>query len=978
MKKQINIIILLLFAANTFAKTSGRTERNLSRASLGNRTENSGISFTENKGQVYDQNYKSRADVLYGVMTGNMAVHIKKSGVSYQLYRLDRSKEGEDIKTKDVALSLSKGKRNEIEQQTIYRIDLNWLNYNPNFSQTQDETLPGYTNYYLESCPQGALKVRSYKGITLHNLYKGIDLHYYEKNGELKHDYLVAAHANYKQIQVKVEGAEIVANQDGSLLLTTPLGKIQEGAPVVFQNGKQLKARWRMENNVLSFEVEDYDPNLELTIDPVTRLWGTYYGGTGDDYGYSTATDASGNVYLGGYALTSTGTIIATVGSHQSVYSAGGNAFLAKFNTNGLRLWATYYGGSGGSTGLSCATDAANNVYLTGIAGTDPGTAIATVGCHQSSFGGGSLDAFLVKFDANGIRQWGTYYGGSGQDWARSCATDASGNVYISGKTSSSTGTTIATFGSHQPNYGTGTFDSYLVKFDANGNRQWGTYYGGLGEDEAYSCATDASGNVYVAGFTDSNTGTVIATIGSHQSVYGGGAIDSYLVKFDSNGGRQWATYYGGVGADRGYSCATDVFGNLYMVGGTDSNTGTAIATPGSHQPVFGGLAESYLVKFSSTGTRQWGTYYGGLGNEYTYTCVTDLNGNVYMAGQTSSGTNTSIATTGSFQSFNGGGTDAFLVKFNVNGVRQNGTYYGGIGNDYGYSCSVDASGNLFISGYTNTSSGSAIASSGSHQPSYGGGANEDAFLVKFAACNAPTQPSAITGSTILCSGAGASSYSIANVVGATSYTWSLPAGWSGSSNTNSILATPGSSGVFTVAAGNACGASPQQTLSVTVNSLPIVTASTSSTLLCEGESATLTASGAANYTFSPGGAATIIIVSPNITTTYTITGTDTNGCKNTASITQSVDACTSIKNEELKVKNLGLTIFPNPSKGIINVDLGFNTEIVIVNALGQVVYSSKFVSGTHQINLESLANGVYIVEIKNAKNLKTIKMIKE
>jgi len=75
-----------------------------------------GISFTENKGQVYDQNYKPRPDVLYGTMTGNMAVHIKNNGVSYQLYRVDKWKEVEDTRTKE--------KHKEIDEQTIYRIDL--------------------------------------------------------------------------------------------------------------------------------------------------------------------------------------------------------------------------------------------------------------------------------------------------------------------------------------------------------------------------------------------------------------------------------------------------------------------------------------------------------------------------------------------------------------------------------------------------------------------------------------------------------------------------------------------------------------------------------------------------------------------------------------------------------------------------------------------------------------------------------------
>ena len=88
----------------------------------------------------------------------------------------------------------------------------------------------------------------------------------------------------------------------------------------------------------------------------------------------------------------------------------------------------------------------------------------------------GSSDAFLVKFNSSGVRQWGTYYGGTGYDYSFSCATDASGNIYLSGYTRSTSG--IATTGAHQTTLGRG-YDAFLVKFNSSGVRQWGTYYGG-------------------------------------------------------------------------------------------------------------------------------------------------------------------------------------------------------------------------------------------------------------------------------------------------------------------------------------------------------------------------------------------------------------------------------------------------------------------------------------------------------------------
>ena len=135
-----------------------------------------------------------------------------------------------------------------------------------------------------------------------------------------------------------------------------------------------------------------------------------------------------------------------------------------------------------------------------------------------------------MKFNSAGVRQWGTYYGGNDVDNGNYCATDATGNVYLSGTTSSSV-TAISTIGSHQSTYG-GNGDAFLVKFNSSGGRQWGTYYGGVGGDNGNSCATDATGNVYLVGTTNSSL-TAIATLGSHQSTYGGGTNDAFLVKFN-------------------------------------------------------------------------------------------------------------------------------------------------------------------------------------------------------------------------------------------------------------------------------------------------------------------------------------------------------------------------------------------------------------------------------------------------------------
>jgi hypothetical protein len=463
-----------------------------------------------------------------------------------------------------------------------------------------------------------------------------------------------------------------------------------------------------------------------ITMAQNVRAWGTYYTGTGqvwpngEDRGSSCITDAAGNVYMVGF--TSSNSDIATTGAHQTVHAGGPitfgtggyDAFLVKFNSSGVRQWATYYGGSENDKGISCALDASGNVYM--IGSTSSASGIATAGAHETTVN----DGFLVKFNSSGVRQWGTYIEGT----SNACNTDASGNIYIVGLTNSTSG--IATAGAHQTVM-SGSGDAFLVKFNSSGVKQWGTYFGGpytlaSGMETGLSCATDALGNVYMTGHTPSTSG--IATAGAHQTIYGGSSTDAFLVKFNSSGVIQWGTYYGGEGVDIGYSCATDASGNVYMAGDAQQQNlpASGISTIGAHQSAYGGgYSDGFLVKFDSNGLRQWGTYYGGSLLDVSFSCATDASGNVYMSGNTQS--NSGIATSGAHQTTI---NDAFLVCFNSSGVRQSGTYYGGIKNV----CTTDASGNVYMTGYTQSNSG--IATTGAHQAVNGNSGYSDAFLVKF------------------------------------------------------------------------------------------------------------------------------------------------------------------------------------------------------------------------------------------------------
>jgi gliding motility-associated-like protein len=876
--KRINI--LLLFLSFFFSLLNGAK---------------GAISFKENKGQVGDQFSKPRPDVLFVGSSNGMNFHLRTNGISYQFSRINSWKENKD----EVARRIQHLPEKTPDKITLYRLDINWLNANLNAEILKENELDGYENYYNEVCPNGVTNVKSYSNLTYKNLYPGIDLKWYEKNGNLKYDYVLAAGVDHKQIQLEIKGAERVSiGKGGELIIETPLGTLEEKAPYVLQEGKILKAKWLINKNIISFDIAGIDKTKKLVIDPLVRLWGTYYGGNSNDKFLRSDVDALGCIYISGH--TDSPNNIATVGAHQTV-SGGGPSFwsddaiLVKFNSTGTRLWATYYGGSGGEYGNDCSVDPTGN-YVAMIGGTSTALSgvIATPGTHQPTYAGNtsswSGDAFLVLFDDGGVRQWGTYYGGPRDDFGWSCDFDLNGDIYIAGATISTIG--IASSGAHQTAL-SGSKDGFLAKFNNAGIRLWGTYYGGSNLDIVTHCMSDKLGNVVISGYTESQNN--ISTVGAQQVNFQGSvnAGDALIVKFNSAGTRQWGTYYGSTGKDEAYNCAFDASGDIYIAGATNG-ANPAVSTPGTHQAAFGGGSwDAFLLKLTSTGVRIWCTFYGGNGDDggglnggtlydrqYNW-CSVDPTGNVYLMGTTTSAD--AISTACSYQPIYAGSYDAYLAKFNSAGKRLWGTYYGGTTYDDYCTGVVDLSGNIFLVGWTD--SGTGIASSGAHQPNYGGGVagqDGDGFIAKFDGC-IPTAPPNITdpANANICKGDSTylSTKNTCNI------SWfDVPAGGTALGN-DSLFITPTLSAntTFYVSEGS-CGSDTARTaITVTVNA-PSVSISVDPTILCYKTSLKANATGAVSYTWYPDQWISCTNcpdpeLTPLQTTEYCVEGIDTNSC---------------------------------------------------------------------------------------------------
>jgi hypothetical protein len=174
----------------------------------------------------------------------------------------------------------------------------------------------------------------------------------------------------------------------------------------------------------------------------------------------------------------------------------------------------------------------------------------------------------------------------------------------------------------------------------------------------------------------------------------------------------------------------------------------------------------------------------------------------------------------------------------------------------------------------------------------------------------------------------------------------------------------------------NGCVGTTTAVLTVSVNALPNVTAS-ATTIICMGEPANLTASGANTYTWSTGqtGASITTTAALNANTTYTVTGTDVNGCSEQAIVTQITDVCTGVNTIG---NSISLGVYPNPNQGEFMVETNVGINVSVINSLGQVVYSEKTTSLKTTINISHLNNGIYFVKATAGGEQHTLKLIKE
>jgi uncharacterized membrane protein YqhA len=644
--------------------------------------------------------------------------------------------------------------------------------------------------------------------------------------------------------------------------------------------------------------------------------WAKSMGGTNSDIGNFCALDVSGNVYTTGY-FSGTTDFDPGPGIFNLTSLGGSDIFISKLDSSGNFVWAKQFGGTGNDAGNSIAIDIYGNIcttgYFWGTVDFDPG-----IGVYNLT-SAGSADVFVSKLDTSGNFIWAKQMGGTNYELGSSIYTDTYGNVYTTGY--------FYGISDFDPGAGVynltsaGSADVFISKLDTAGNFIWAKRLGGAYHDYPYSITADVSGNVYTTGIflntADFDPGAGVYNLSS------AGQYDIFVSKLNAFGNFEWAKRIGGIGLDYGLSISYDASGNIYTVG---SFYDTVDFDPGVG--VFNMISASgpntFISKLDTAGNFVWAKSMEGLWGNIGLSITIDTSGNVYSTGYFN-GIVDFDPGTGTFNLTSVGGSDIFVSKLDVSGNFIWAKQLGGTNDDYGYSISTDASGNVYTTG---AFSGTADFDPGIGTFNLTSAGWDDIFVHKLSYCQISTSSIFQTECDSFVSPSG-------------NYNWT-------------------SSGIFIDIIQNYLGCDSVITINLTINIVDTSVTVNNNKLNANANGATYQwVDCNNNYAVIPG--ETNQTFTPSVNGSYAVIVTQ-NNCTDTS-------ACYTISNVGIKeLANGNIKIYPNPTNGFLHIECKEAYTCVVYNSLGEAVYSKNLQTGNNSVQLPELATGMYIMKLHNGK----------
>ena len=445
---------------------------------------------------------------------------------------------------------------------------------------------------------------------------------------------------------------------------------------------------------------------------PLTTLASSsYFGAAGFDEANAVVVDADGFVYVAGRS--------------DSLGESGVNGFVVKLTPDGSQVvYTTPIGGSGFDVATALALDAAGNLW---VVGQTTSTDFPVVGGFQSTLHGDS-DMWIARLDATGALAFSTYYGGSSFENGKAIAVGPTGTVYVAGETGSSDLVFPFAPGAIQHTFAGGPSDAFVVRLhDDVSGIDFGTYWGGTGEETVSSLVVDGSNNPYIAGSTSSLDFVRASPL---QNVYGGGPSDGYITKLIPDLSHpSVSTFLGGFDSDAVASLALAGTGEIYATGSTASFD---FPTLNAYKPFHSnGQSDAFLIKIGADGhSGLFSTFFGGDGFNAAEKVVVDGDGNAHISGQTDAAI---FPLVGAAQEAVKG-LDAFYAMFSSDGqALLRSTPLGGTTFDLSHALALNYAGEVWLVGATDSVDFPVVTA---FQPSLGG--SSDAFVSRLTLLNPP------------------------------------------------------------------------------------------------------------------------------------------------------------------------------------------------------------------------------------------------
>ena len=375
------------------------------------------------------------------------------------------------------------------------------------------QPLGGRVNYLRGNDPKKWLTdIPTFGRVSFPQIYPGIDLVYHGSGGFVENDFIVSPGADPSRIRITFDGADTIRlESDGSVTVAAGRRQLSWKKPSLYQETatgrkKLVEGRYRQDSNQsIGFEVGIYDLNLPLVIDPVIT-YATYFGTPNTEAAFRVTADASGNAYIVG-GSNNQGFPITPSTTYYDSGGQSGDVILAKLNAAGNQMiFTTHIGGGQSNTGGGIALDAAGNIYVTGLTSSSdfPHTTDLTTDAILPN-----ENCFVMKLNPSASQViYSTLIGGSNFDGCNGIGLDSVGNAYVAGATMS---TDFPTVNGVQTSIGGSALnaynvDAFIAKLSADGTKLlYSTYLGGTNADAALAIATDAAGNAYVTGYTNSS-----------------------------------------------------------------------------------------------------------------------------------------------------------------------------------------------------------------------------------------------------------------------------------------------------------------------------------------------------------------------------------------------------------------------------------------------------------------------------------------